>query len=315
MDNTHIRPIFIGGCDRSGTTLLGALLGRAQGCTVTPESQFKAYLLWGQEDWGERPKLQDIADITRHLAADFRYRLWDLPPDRVEQLEHGSASEFLLGLVSLHHQIHGDGTPLRYWIDHTPDNLQWALRLTDAFPDARFIHLLRDPRAVIASLLRTDWGVVTPARAVDFWWRRMAAGYLVAPNLPAGRLHTIRYESLLEMPGRTLAEARAFCGIAAPGEGEATAEVRLPAYTRSQHALVGRTPDVNRARSWRNELSEREIAYIEYRLGDCLRALGYPLATEQRRYSDADLRLSAPRFALAYGWQRTQNWLRRWRRR
>ena len=37
----NIKPIFIGGCPRSGTTFLGSLLGKGDKTVVVPESQFK----------------------------------------------------------------------------------------------------------------------------------------------------------------------------------------------------------------------------------------------------------------------------------
>ncbi len=38
-------PVFIGGCDRSGTTLLGAMLGATPNAVVTPESPFKIKII------------------------------------------------------------------------------------------------------------------------------------------------------------------------------------------------------------------------------------------------------------------------------
>jgi Sulfotransferase family len=36
-----LQPIFIGGCPRSGTTMLGSMIGSMSSCIVTPESIFK----------------------------------------------------------------------------------------------------------------------------------------------------------------------------------------------------------------------------------------------------------------------------------
>ena len=66
------RAIFIGGCVRSGTTLLGAMLGAPADCAGVPKSQFKAQLL-------KDPRLVTPESIHAVLANHWRFKLWDLP--------------------------------------------------------------------------------------------------------------------------------------------------------------------------------------------------------------------------------------------
>jgi hypothetical protein len=104
--------------------------------------------------------------------------------------------------------------------------------LTAAFPDARFLHLIRDGRAVAYSLSRVDWwedGVVwwygdTPRRwrerggdpwelVATHWVRELASiGEGLATVAPDRRLE-LRYEALVGEPARVLERAAGFAGL------------------------------------------------------------------------------------------------------
>ncbi len=83
----RVNAVFIGGCERSGTTLLASMLGCASGAIVTPESQFKydflddftqyknSDSLWRLKMWGVPYSL--LADYARQ-AKDGRHLLQSL---------------------------------------------------------------------------------------------------------------------------------------------------------------------------------------------------------------------------------------------
>jgi len=76
-----MKPIFIGGCERSGTTLLGAMLGGHADLLCVPEMQFKFDILRfsGNETQGAVQK----ADILRRLVKRSSFRIWELDIDAV----------------------------------------------------------------------------------------------------------------------------------------------------------------------------------------------------------------------------------------
>jgi hypothetical protein len=155
--------------------------------------------------------------------------------------------------------------------------------LRAAFPDARFVELVRDGRAVAYSLSRVDWwddsdlpwlGGGTPREwhdaGFDAWdlcalnWvaelDAIAAGLRPVPD---ERRLRIRYEDFVAAPVETLRQVAAFAGL---GED--------PGWQRDISGL--RYPDRNE--SWRRLLDPHLVRRIEADQADKLKEHGYVLA-------------------------------------
>ena len=141
------------------------------------------------------------------------------------------------------------------------------------------LHLVRDPRAVIASALPLDWGP-TSARAGARWWLGWIGAGLAAEARYPDRVLRVRYEDLVREPQPTLKGIGLRVGLALDRPWpKASGEAHLPAYTRGQHALVGRPADPARIDAWRRRLSPAQVATIESELRDALTMLGYERVT------------------------------------
>jgi hypothetical protein len=157
--------------------------------------------------------------------------------------------------------------------------------LRTTFPDARFVEIVRDGRAVAHSISKVDWW---PAMRV--WWLGQtpvewaAAGHHplelcarhwveevdvlerhLADVTPDQRL-TVRYEDLITDPHRMLAEVASFGGLDAD-DREWRREL--------EHMSV---PDRNRG--WADTLSWDDVTRLEDVQGNTLHRLGYGLASE-----------------------------------
>jgi hypothetical protein len=160
-----------------------------------------------------------------------------------------------------------------------------AEALALAFPEARFVHPVRDGRDVVASLLERGWlsegrggaddaGLpygpevrfwVEPERREEFaragdarraaWaWRR----YLEAARSVPGRTLELRYEELAAQPDAAAARLASFLGVNEDQLAAALSEARVSA--------VGRH---------RRDLSPEQLREAEAECGELLRALGY----------------------------------------
>jgi sulfotransferase family protein len=306
-----MRPIFVGGCERSGTTMLGAMLGGHSRCLCVPETQFIDDLL-AQADLGR--SVDPRTALTR-IVAHERYRLfWNLSldPSSVDPVELGSTyGEVLIWLVRAFGRKAGKSTP-DLWIDHTPTNFRRARTLLRTFPEARFIHLVRDGRAVAASLLPLDWGPNNALHAAEFWMARCAPGLATELDLGGSRVLRVRYEDVLQEPEGSLRRIALFAGVEYEPDMVTGKSHRASRYHERQHRLVGNPPDVSRAAGWQQVLTRRQIEMFEAEAGEFLETLGY-----QPRYGLRALpatRIEVLRLRLHDLARRAQNNLhRRWR--
>ena len=272
---SRLRPVFVGGCERSGTTMLGAMLGGHSLCVCVPESHFIEHLL-------ERCDLDlDTVEPQAMLAsivANERYRvLWKLPldPQAVDPTKLGSTyAEVLSWLVQAYGRHLGKPAP-RVWVDQTPSNFKRGLTLLRMFPDARFIHIVRDGRGVAASVLPLDWGPNDIVGAAEFWMARCAVGLVAEPQLGPDRVLRVRYEDLLAQPETSLRRIGSFAGLdyePTMAQGVGYTPTR---YNERQHRLVGQPLDQSRAHNWNRSLTPRQIEIFESVAGDFLEMLGY----------------------------------------
>lgn len=160
------------------------------------------------------------------------------------------------------------------WIDHSPHNIRFAKTLLGEFPDAKIIHLIRDGRAVAASVMPLDWGPNSMYHAARWWMGFIALGLACEASFGDTRIIRVKYEDLLTDTEKTLQTLCAFIGT----EYE-TAMLRgdgfeAPDITRGQHQLVGNPPDPSRALAWSQSLTDRQIEIFESIADDLLDHFG-----------------------------------------
>lgn len=277
----HIVPLFIGGCPRSGTTLLASLLDTDNIYVVTPESPFKRQVLI--EFAESEPRTDRLISVLKAMP---KFTTWSLDLGRDGEL-HGqlrvasNPAEFLVALVRAFAQRStpspGDPAKSLVWVDHTPDNLLLISELHACFADARFVHLVRDGRAIAASHRNTDWGPMNAAAAANMWNKYIAAGLSAEFGLSRERLFRIRYEDLVMRAGHSIDQVKSRLTLPSGQFRRSSSEHWVPDYTRSQHALVGSPLDPTRINAWTQVLSQREVEIFEAMTAETLTNLGYPL--------------------------------------
>ena len=261
--------IFIGGCPRSGTTLLGNLLGNLEGCIATPESQFK-FALWNAH---VRREALDIP-LQRELENGHRLRSWGITRSCLLQVRSHDFISCMSDLVSIYARKLGRNC--HTWIDHTPNNLRFASDWIAAKPDIKLVHIIRDGRANAASVLPLDWGPNDIIRAAK-WWKRKTTEGLEAARMWPEHVKLIRYEDLVADPHATCSALSNWLELRFDSNLLLLNRTSIPESTRAQHRLVENPPDASRIDAWKQHLSSDEVACFEWYAGDLLQRLGYGL--------------------------------------
>ena len=259
-----VKAIFIGGCDRSGTTMLASMLGVSNQVLVTPESQFKIDLL-------ETPK--EILQ-SNYL---WRLKIWGLPAGAVKDLfwdSEKSGKAMMAELLTEYAGKHNHAPDFKYWVDHTPANLKSFMPLVKHYERAKFIHMVRDGRAVAASVIPLEWGPNNVWEAADWWLNKLSFGFAIQTLYPQ-KILMVKYEDLVASPEMELERICNFTGIEYSEEMITGGGYNVPKYTRKQHRLVGKKPDTDRILDWKSTLTPGEIEIFEFKAHGMLELLGY----------------------------------------
>ena len=201
------RPIFIGGPDRCGKTTLQAFLASHPSIAIPAVgSNFWTYF------YGQYGDLSRAENLERCLNAFAHYKhAVFLQPDweRIRrEFRQGEAT--YARLFALFHEHYAERMGKPRWGDQTGLIERYADAIFAAFPAARMIHLIRDPRdryAASLALWPNGKGRVGGAAARWLysvrWAQRNLARY---PD----RYRVVRYETLVAQPEATLQEICTF---------------------------------------------------------------------------------------------------------
>jgi hypothetical protein len=150
--------------------------------------------------------------------------------------------------------------------ERTPWHVEHLPLIAEVYPDARFVHIVRDGRDAVRSLVHWYWGPTTVREAAAEWRRSVEAGRAAAPALGA-RLLEVRYEDLLADLRGQVERIYAHLGL------EGSADPALEASAQEDN--LG--PQDNRvgAGKWREGWGRRELRDFDRVAGDLLRELGY----------------------------------------
>ena len=263
MTSAATQHVFVCGCDRSGTTLTANLLAAGSpDAVVIPEAQFVVgYLLEAKGAWS--------ADgFVRFLRNDGRFAMWDVALDAALERRLRAAPGIDAALAILAAAGHGLDEPPAVVVDQTPWSIAYVELLRRRFPGARFVNVVRDGRAVHASLRGLPWGPNTAAQMAVFWMARLAQGAFAGEALGPASFTTVRYEDVVRDPAATL-------GLADPSPDGAAF---VPAQAGGlYHARLQGTLDSSRIDAWRTSLPAVEVETFEFWAGDVLAHHGYEL--------------------------------------
>jgi hypothetical protein len=274
-DNKHMMiPVFIGGHPRSGTTLLGAMIGSHSECLCTPESQFKTRVLRHSSLKGQ--KGIDITKAFDLIRASWKYKIWGIHLNTAPLSGIESYRDLLEFIVTAYGKKIGK-FHTTIWVDHTPANLKNATVLCELFPSAKFIHIVRDGRAVASSIMPLDWGANTINSAALSWVKRMSQYLAVESQLGDDKILRIKFEDLVLSPEPILKKICGFLNLDyQSGMIEGTG-FRVPSYQNEIHSQVGKGIDVTQVNAWEAELTARQIEIFESIAEDMLLSFGYQL--------------------------------------
>src|SRR2546429_7514614 len=287
-------PVIILGVGRSGTTLLRVMLDRSSEIAIPYEVFFGTPLAHRHS---RGPSLDDFVD---DLGRFYQLYEWGIAPEDVRpRLREGMTTGEAIAAVFEVYAEH-EGKPR--WGDKTPLYMQHLPLLERLFPDALWVHLVRDGRDAALSFLELPEGFsgktwALPRTAAQFaarWRTEILAARRLGKHV-GSRYLELSYEDLVTEPER---ELRRVCEHAylswEPGMLDHTRVSDAAQMPEHKNLAQPPTPGL---RDWRSQMSREDALAFEEVAGDVLRGAGYELLEPGGAYPTRQGRLARARFA------------------
>ena len=269
---------YIVGVDRSGTTLLRAMLASHPDLAIPDEANFRLKLSVKPERY-EQANGIDLVALVSDLFADRMFRTWGLSEEEVRTALRAAAPRTLSDAMRalFLHAARQEGKT-RYG-DKTPQAVMVMPRLSRLFPEARFIHIIRDGRDVALSHINTE-GFISSAgevaiRRKTIIERGQSNGLILGPE----RYRGVRYEQLVERPDAVLQSLCAYIELDFHASMLRYFERPLEVLGATQHGIGFHTslykPPTKGLRNWRDQMKAPDLEIFEAIAGDLLERLGY----------------------------------------
>jgi hypothetical protein len=212
-------------------------------------------------------------------------RDWEVDPEGVRQrLSPGATVSDGIAAV---YEEYASARGKSRWGDKTPMYMQHLPLLERLFPDALYVHLIRDGRDAALSFGQMPKGIMTegwghPRDVGGFacqWRTEIEAARALGHRVGAGRYLEVRYETLVEDPRRGLSEICDFAGLTfEPSMLDYAGTVDLSRKPHQQSLAKAPTPGL---RDWRAQMTHADAAAFEQVAGDLLGILGYEAERSQ----------------------------------
>jgi hypothetical protein len=295
--------VIVLGVGRSGTTLLRVMLDRHSELAIPYETFFVPQLAHRH---GRRPQLDEFVDDLGRLRTLYD---WGITPEDVRpRLHEGMTTREAIAAIF---ESYAERQGKTRWGDKTPLYMQQLPLLERLFPDAIWVHLVRDGRDAALSFLELPKGFAgrtwAQPRTVAQFAARWRTEILSARRLgrhAGGRYHELRYEDLVAGPEL---ELRRICEHASlpwePGMLDHTRASDTAHMPEHRNLAQPPTPGL---REWRTQMRREEAGAFEAVAGDVLRTADYELLAPGASYPTPRGRLELARFAaLSRSWNLT----------
>lgn len=264
-----INPIFIVGAPRSGTSLIRVILNRHPEIGICDETYFFYYVYSRRNKFGDLKNIEWRRKlVNRYLATDRIHRL-DLDLQQLSDtlMEQGISYEaFFLSLMWFYAKSNGK----RRFGEKTPQHALYAEKLIEMFPDCKLIHVIRDPRDVIASLMRMPWASKSVLANARIWRACNMSAYQCNKK---GAYLAVQYEKLVLNPDEELKRICTFIGeeyvpsMLVP-EGQSNPNGWW--FERAHKVITQK-----RIGAWEDILDSKDIRLIEWITGPYMQQFGY----------------------------------------
>jgi hypothetical protein len=288
-------PVFICGHPKAGTSLLRAVFDSHPQLVVYPEETifFRRYLpaaqgfdLEGQLALADRLLIHIFRwnptnptnDQEGYPDRDYSSISYEQVRKRLHEIarqDYRHPGSILSAAMLAYGEVSGVSLPaVQHWVEKSPYNEYYARQIFDWWPDARCLHILRDPRDNFVSYRRKhpNW---EPEFFAANWIRSTAAGLGNLDRFGSERYCLLRYEDLTQEPKVYLEKVKDFLQI--DWDASFYSPTRAGEKWQGNSMFADRFQEISAApvARWKEKLTPQETAIIELKAGKMMERSDY----------------------------------------
>lgn len=248
---------------------------------VPPETRFLVPAYYKRRKFGDMRSGEARRTLAEWMAGDRTTKFRELGIDRDDFIRQAVEGPGSLGsVIGIALKMYADRFGKARWGDKRPSYVKQVDMLMRLFPDAQFVHLIRDGRDCVSSLKEMPWFTLDSYHAMSTWGEAIDAGRRLQKTMSEDSYYEVRYEDLTNDP---VTEMKKLChfleedfdlAMTSPREAASVAVPVHKVWHSNTHGEVTKA----RVGSWSKRLEVWEIELCEQVLGERLEANGYELS-------------------------------------
>ncbi len=273
------KKLFIVGIGRSGTTLLQSMLNAHPDICFTPETHFIKRFIVPQLSSRKELSKKDLQGL---LQKDKYFSRLNIPiEENLKKYRSVISNQDLIELFDCVLNQYAKSKNKSFVGDKDPMNSSYISQIQYCFPKSFLIHIIRDPRDVILSRMKSDWGKDT-SFAVHLAEHNVQLENMLSNGMALFREKYVEvyYEQLLENPAKELQKICNKIGLLYNREMldfQKKAEELVFSEEKAWKGNVSKPILKNNKNKWKSGLTNYQVSLVELVLKKHFILLGYPM--------------------------------------
>ncbi len=280
-------PFFIIGSQRSGTTLLRLILNAHSKIAIPEEGTFWMPLLrrYKKKPYKNISK-KELKNILSYIVKNHQFKLWCIDPAPLIENILKSEQSSLRDLMKLFYEYYANVQNKEIWGDKTPSFFRMIPVLHKLFPEARFIHIVRDGRDLYLSWKKLNPLMKFVSLSAIEWKYKVNKIRDDLSRIPSEKWIEIKYENLVKNPKNIV---KGICDFL-----EINYEEKMLEFWKQSHKYIGKhhselifKPISSKSvGKYKKELSYKDLRKYEILAQDLLKIYGYNIETRPNFFRD-----------------------------
>jgi len=268
-------PFFIVGVQRSGTTLLRLILNAHSEIAIPEEATFLKPLL-NKKRIRNQISGDKLRNLVEFLRSNEQFQLWNFNREPLLKEISNKKSTTIKEIMEIMYSSYAANEGKSSWGDKSL--FFGAMELIyEMFPNARFIHIVRDGRDVFHSWRKMDPAKSHPSVMALDWKLKLHFIERSHKSIPASNMLLVRYEDLLTQPNESLQKICNFLSIDFE-EDMLRFHQSSNKYIGQHHSdLIFKAIDDSNIIKWKKLLTQNEINMFQFVAGKSLKKYGYEI--------------------------------------